>query len=100
MIQWLALAEAQRRTSLEQAQINSGIIPKAIEKDWWVVCSLTTLLERINKELQRHSLLLIGASPTVIKNKIKKVENKKNIIQSAISDCCSNLSSAKCKFLN
>lgn len=45
MIQWLALTDAQRRTSLEQAQINSGIIPKAIEKDWWVTLVLKALFE-------------------------------------------------------
>lgn len=45
MIQWLTLTDAQRRTSLEQAQINSGIIPKAIEKDWWVTLVLKALFE-------------------------------------------------------
>jgi hypothetical protein len=45
MIEWLALTDAQRRISLEQAQINSGIIPKAIEKDWWVTLVLKALFE-------------------------------------------------------
>lgn len=45
MIQWLALTDAQRRISLEQAQINSGIISKAIEKDWWVTLVLKALFE-------------------------------------------------------
>ena len=45
MIEWLALTDNQRRTSLEQAQINSGIIPKAIEKDWWVTLALKALFE-------------------------------------------------------
>ena len=44
MIQWLALTDAQRRTSLEQAQINSGIIPEAIEKDGWVTLVLKRCL--------------------------------------------------------
>lgn len=45
MTQWLALTDNQRRTSLEQAQIKSGIIPKAIEKDWWVTLVLKALFE-------------------------------------------------------
>jgi len=32
MTEWL---DDLRRTILEQAQIVNGIIPKAIEKDWW-----------------------------------------------------------------
>lgn len=45
MTQWLALTDNQRSTSLEQAQIKSGIIPKAIEKDWWVTLVLKALFE-------------------------------------------------------
>ncbi|PZR28264.1 MAG: hypothetical protein DI535_07620 [Citrobacter freundii] len=40
---WLTLNDAQRRTTLEQAAINSGIQTKAIEKDWWVTLSLRAL---------------------------------------------------------
>ncbi|HEU0228274.1 MAG TPA: nucleotidyl transferase AbiEii/AbiGii toxin family protein [Arachidicoccus soli] len=45
MTEWLSLTDAQRRTSLEQTQIRSGIIPKAIEKDWWVTLVLKVLFE-------------------------------------------------------
>lgn len=45
MIGWLALTEDQRRTSIEQAAIRSGILTKAIEKDWWVTLVLKVLFE-------------------------------------------------------
>ena len=45
MTEWLTLSDEQRMTSLEQAQINSGIVPKAIEKDWWVTLVLKALFE-------------------------------------------------------
>lgn len=45
MVEWLQLTYAQRRASLEQTQIISGIIPKAIEKDWWVTLVLKALFE-------------------------------------------------------
>jgi hypothetical protein len=43
MIQWLALTDVQCRTSLEQAQITTGIISKAIEENWWVTLVLKAL---------------------------------------------------------
>lgn len=43
MIAWLSLSDEQRRITLEQASIRSGIQPKAIEKDWWVTLSLKAL---------------------------------------------------------
>ena len=43
MIAWLSLNDEQRRITLEQASIRSGIQPKAIEKDWWVTLSLKAL---------------------------------------------------------
>lgn len=45
MTGWLRLTDEQRRTSLEQASINSGINAKAIEKDWWVTLTLKILFE-------------------------------------------------------
>jgi hypothetical protein len=45
MTGWLRLTDEQRRTSLEQASINCGINPKAIEKDWWVTLTLKVLFE-------------------------------------------------------
>lgn len=45
MTEWLTLSDEQRRTTLEQAQIRSGIVPKAIEKDWWVTLVLKALFE-------------------------------------------------------
>lgn len=44
MIGWLHnLDDNSRRTSLNQASLNSGITPKAIEKDWWVTLVLRML---------------------------------------------------------
>ena len=43
MIKWLSLTDAQRRITLEQASVRSGIQVKAIEKDWWVTLCLQAL---------------------------------------------------------
>lgn len=43
MTGWLSLTDEQRRTTLEQASVRSGILAKAIEKDWWVTLCLKAL---------------------------------------------------------
>ncbi len=45
MTGWLKLTDEQRRISVEQAAIRSGITAKAIEKDWWVTLILKALFE-------------------------------------------------------
>lgn len=45
MTKWLNLTDEQRRTSLIQAGINSGIPAKSIEKDWWVTLTLKALFQ-------------------------------------------------------
>jgi predicted nucleotidyltransferase component of viral defense system len=45
MLGWLKLTDEQRRTSLAQAAIISGITAKAIEKDWWVTLTIKALFE-------------------------------------------------------
>jgi hypothetical protein len=45
MIDWLHLTDEQRRTSIAQAAVISGIAEKAIEKDWWVTITLKALFE-------------------------------------------------------
>ena len=45
MITWLNLTDDQRRTSLAQAENRSGIIAKALEKDWWVTLTLKALFQ-------------------------------------------------------
>lgn len=45
MTGWLQLADEQRRTSIAQAAVVSGITAKAIEKDWWVTLTLKALFE-------------------------------------------------------
>lgn len=51
MIGWLKLTDDQRRTSLAQAEARSGIIPKALEKDWWVTLTLKALFQTPYAEL-------------------------------------------------
>jgi hypothetical protein len=43
MTGWLQLTSDQRRTTLEQAFVRSGMQTKAIEKDWWVTLCLKAL---------------------------------------------------------
>jgi hypothetical protein len=43
MTQWLQLTDEQRRQTLAQAEARSGIVVKAIEKDWWVTLCLKAL---------------------------------------------------------
>jgi len=45
MIKWLQLTDEQRKISLVQASIQSGINVKAIEKDWWVTLTLKALFQ-------------------------------------------------------
>lgn len=45
MNNWLNLTDEQRRISLIQAGINSGIPAKSIEKDWWVTLTLKALFQ-------------------------------------------------------
>lgn len=45
MTGWLQLTDEQRRTSIAQAAVVSGIAAKAIEKDWWVALTLKALFE-------------------------------------------------------
>lgn len=45
MVQWLQLSDEQRRTTIEQASVNSGITSKAIEKDWWVTLVLKAIFQ-------------------------------------------------------
>lgn len=45
MTGWLTLTDEQRRITVEQAAIRSGINAKAIEKDWWVTLTLKALFQ-------------------------------------------------------
>jgi len=51
MIGWLKLTDDQRRISLAQAEARSGIIPKALEKDWWVTLTLKALFQTSFREM-------------------------------------------------
>jgi len=45
MTGWLDLTDEQRRQTLAQAQIQSGVAAKALEKDWWVTLTLKALFQ-------------------------------------------------------
>lgn len=45
MTGWLNLTNDQRRETLDQAQVQSGINVKAMEKDWWVTLVLKALFQ-------------------------------------------------------
>jgi predicted nucleotidyltransferase component of viral defense system len=45
MTEWLKLTDEQRQETLAQAQAGSGIVVKALEKDWWVTLTLKALFQ-------------------------------------------------------
>ena len=45
MTGWLELSDQQRKITLEQASLESGLKAEAIEKDWWVTLVLKALFE-------------------------------------------------------
>jgi hypothetical protein len=45
MTGWLKLTDEQRQETLAQAQAGSGIVVKALEKDWWVTLTLKALFQ-------------------------------------------------------
>jgi hypothetical protein len=45
MTGWLQLTDEQRRQTLTQAQVASGMPVKALEKDWWVTLTLKALFQ-------------------------------------------------------
>lgn len=45
MTGWLKLTDEQRTATLTETQLLTGIIPKAIEKDWWVTLTLKALFQ-------------------------------------------------------
>ncbi|MBX9733301.1 MAG: nucleotidyl transferase AbiEii/AbiGii toxin family protein [Chitinophagaceae bacterium] len=45
MIGWLKLTDAQRKATIDEAEQNSGISAKALEKDWWVTLTLKALFQ-------------------------------------------------------
>jgi len=59
MTGWLQLTDEQRRTSITQAFVISGIAEKAIEKDWWVTLALKALF---NTAYAKHLIFKGGTS--------------------------------------
>ncbi|MBT1695907.1 nucleotidyl transferase AbiEii/AbiGii toxin family protein [Fulvivirgaceae bacterium PWU4] len=45
MTGWLQLTPEQRKASITRVEYNTGIIAKAIEKDWWVTLALRALFQ-------------------------------------------------------
>lgn len=50
MTGWLKLTDEQRQVTLAQAQLESGIVVKALEKDWWVTLTLRALFQSKYRE--------------------------------------------------
>ena len=48
MTGWLKLTDDQRRETLSQAQLLTGINVKALEKDWWVTLVLKALFQMVS----------------------------------------------------
>jgi hypothetical protein len=59
MIGWLQLTDDQRRATLAQAETESGIQAKVIEKDWWVTLILKALFD---SEYARYMVFKGGTS--------------------------------------
>src|SRR5690606_11520618 len=45
MTKWLQLTPEQRKASITEVEYNTGIIAKAVEKDWWVTLTLRALFQ-------------------------------------------------------
>lgn len=50
MIEWLDFTDEQRKAMIDEAEQSSGILAKAIEKDWWVTLVLKALFQSKYKE--------------------------------------------------
>lgn len=59
MTGWLMLSDEQRKKVLSEAELESGIQVKAIEKDWWVTLVLKALFQG---SLARHLVFKGGTS--------------------------------------
>jgi hypothetical protein len=58
MVGWLTLTNEQRFETLQQAALNGGMSPNAIEKDWWVTLTLRALF----RGLHAHHLTFKGGT--------------------------------------
>lgn len=58
-MKWLLLTEEQRRSTLNQLAISTGLKEKALEKDWWVTLVLKAIF---NTEYKEHLLFKGGTS--------------------------------------
>ena len=45
MAKWLQLSTEQRLLTLQQVSSETGILVKAIEKDWWVTLALKAIFQ-------------------------------------------------------
>jgi len=51
MIKWLTIPESTKRNAYNQIAEKRGMSPFAVEKDWWVMQTLTAIFEM---EIGRH----------------------------------------------
>lgn len=45
MVEWFNLSEDERRIIINQVSIKKGLLPTAIEKDWWVMIALRAIFK-------------------------------------------------------
>ena len=59
MIKWLTIPESTKRNAYNQIAEKRGMSPFAVEKDWWVMQTLTAIFEM---EIARHLIFKGGTS--------------------------------------
>ena len=59
MIKWLTIPESTKRNAYNQIAEKRGMSPFAVEKDWWVMQTLTVIFEM---EVGRHLIFKGGTS--------------------------------------
>lgn len=68
MTGWLQLTDEQRRQTLTQAETRSGIVAKALEKDWWVTLTLKALFQ------SPHAPLMVFKGGTSLSKGFKLIQ--------------------------
>lgn len=59
MVKWLAIPDATKKNAYEQIAEKSGMSAFAVEKDWWVVQTLSVVFEM---EVASHLVFKGGTS--------------------------------------
>lgn len=69
MTEWFNLSEDDRRIIINQVSVKKGLLPAAIEKDWWVMIALRAIF---NTEYANHLLFKGGTSLSKAYNLIER----------------------------